>query len=255
MRASLKLAVPILSLGIILLFTGPASAQFHEFHGGGGIAPRGVPASVTSFGFGGHPGFHGVPASVTSQGFGTNFGVRGVPAGVPTVGFGTHFPAHGRRPFEFGHHHHFRFDSGFYGGYYAPYAYPYYVGDDYYPPEEPVAYDPQPTREDDDRQLLNEDYRTELNSLRSELNSLRQPQPEAQAAPEPVANQPSTLLIFKDGRQVEIANYAIVGSTLYELNDGRSVKVQLADLDLQATVKQNDERGVEFQLPAGTKLN
>jgi hypothetical protein len=63
------------------------------------------------------------------------------------------------------------------------------------------------------------------------------------------------LLIFKDGHQQEISNYAIVGSTLYDLSEGRSKKVQLADLDLQATVKENDERGVEFQLPAQARLN
>jgi hypothetical protein len=47
----------------------------------------GVPASVTSPGFGGHPGFGGVPASVNSPGFGTvprNFGRHGV------VTFGHH---------------------------------------------------------------------------------------------------------------------------------------------------------------------
>jgi hypothetical protein len=250
---SLKFASSFLSATLVL-FAVPASAQSYGFYRGGMVAPRGVPASVTSFGFGGHPGFHGVPASVTSQGFGTNFGINGVPAGVPTVGFGTHFPVHSR-PFGFNHHGHSRFYTPFYGGYYVPYAYPYYAEDDYQPPEEPVAYDAHPTREEDDRQLLNDDYRAELNSVRSELNSLREQQSEPKAAPEPVTNQPNTVLIFKDGRQVEIANYAIVGSTLYELNDGRSTKVQLADLDLRATMKENDERGVEFELPAGAEFN
>jgi hypothetical protein len=31
--------------------------------------------------------------------------------------------------------------------------------------------------------------------------------------------------------------------------------VALAELDLPATVKQNDDRGVDFQIPAGTKPN
>jgi hypothetical protein len=63
------------------------------------------------------------------------------------------------------------------------------------------------------------------------------------------------VLIFKDGHQVEVANYAIVGATLYDLSGGRSKKIQLAELDLPATVKENDQRGVEFQLPAQAKLN
>ncbi|HKW16548.1 MAG TPA: hypothetical protein VJO35_03465 [Terriglobales bacterium] len=244
MRTSLKFFVPVLSFATALLFSTPVSAQTH-LHSNGGIAPRGVPASVTSFGFGGHPGFHGVPASVTSQAFGRNF-VRGVPGSVRLNGFGRDFRLH-ERPFRFERRHRLRFFSPFYGGYVA-YPYPYYADDDYYPAEEPAAYDPRPTREDDDRQLLNEDYR-------AELSSARQQQPEAKPAPEPIADQPNTVLIFKDGHQVEVANYAIVGATLYELNDGRSIRVQIADLDLPATVKENDQRGVEFQLPAGTQLN
>jgi hypothetical protein len=54
---------------------------------------------------------------------------------------------------------------------------------------------------------------------------------------------------------MEIVNYAIVGGTLYDLSEGRTKKVELAELDLPATVKQNDDRGVNFQLPAGLKRN
>jgi hypothetical protein len=50
-------------------------------------------------------------------------------------------------------------------------------------------------------------------------------------------------------------NYAIVGSTLFNLSDGTTRKVALAELDLPATMKQNDDRGVDFQLPAGAKGN
>lgn len=239
-----KFAVPVLSFATILfLFTVSAAAQGHGARGG--IASRGVPASVTSFGFGGHPGFHGVPASVTSQGFGRGAAFRGVPGSVTSQGFGRGFRVH-ERLFRVDHRR--GFYSPFYGGYYAPYVYPYYWSDedDYYPQDD-IAYDQQPTREEDDRQLLNDDYRAELYGQREQ-------QPEAKAA-EPVASQPDTVLIFKDGHQLEVANYAIVGGTLYDLTDGRTKKVQLAELDLPATVKENDERGVEFQLPAGTKLN
>lgn len=250
MRTSIKFAVPVLSLATLFWFISVAAAQTHTLHGAG-VAPRGVPASVTSFGFGGHPGFHGVPASVTSQGFGTRIGFRGAPGSVSSRGFERDFRVH-ERPFRFEHARRRRVYSPFYGGY--VYAYPYYLSDDgYYPPDDSAAYEAQavseqPTREEDDRQLLNDDYRAELNSARE------QP-PIAKPAPEPVSDQPNTVLIFKDGHQVEVANYAIVGATLYELNDGRSVRVQIADLDLPATVKENDNRGIEFQLPAGAKLN
>lgn len=229
------------------LLTFPALAQTN-FRGPGSVF-HGVPPSVTSFGFGGHPGFHGVPPSVTSLGFGSNgFHLHngfGVPVLVRHSGF--------RR------NRGFAFPGFFGGGYYLPYAYPYYdtmdTGVDDSMEDDagygPTVFDrsgqapvPPPTPTPS-----NEDYRAELRA-RAEA--------EAASAPpiqQPVAEQPPTVLVFKDGHQQQIVNYAIVGSTLYDLSDGRTRKVALAELDLPATVKQNDQRGVDFELPAGTKLN
>ena len=58
-----------------------------------------------------------------------------------------------------------------------------------------------------------------------------------------------TLLIFKDGRQLELGNYAIIGAILFDLTPGHARRIPLADLDLEATRKQNDDRGITFQLP------
>ena len=247
-----RFAAPILLAGLGALLVLSASAQTAGMHGNG-ISPRGVPASVTSFGFGGHPGFHGVPASVTSQGFGARNNFHGVPGHVTSFGFGEHRDGFHRRPFEHGRRHihrPFAVYSPYYGGYsYSPYAYPYYYdGEDYSDSADsqaPPADYRNEYRNDDDRELLDQDYRSQPS----------RPKESSEAGGEPVAAQPSTLLIFKDGHQQEISNYAIVGSTLYDLSEGRSKKVQLADLDLQATVKENDERGVEFQLPAQARLN
>ena len=63
------------------------------------------------------------------------------------------------------------------------------------------------------------------------------------------------MLVFKDGHQLEVSNYAIVGSTLYDLTVGRRHKIALADLDLTATAKQNDDRGIDFQVPAPPEAN
>jgi hypothetical protein len=68
-----------------------------------------------------------------------------------------------------------------------------------------------------------------------------------------VVVQPSTTLVFKDGRQSNVINYAIVGDTLFDFADGRSRKILLADLDLPATQKANDDRGVDFQIPPAAK--
>jgi hypothetical protein len=58
-----------------------------------------------------------------------------------------------------------------------------------------------------------------------------------------------TMLVFKDGHTLEVGNYAIVGATLFDLTPGHPRKVPLADLDLQSTQRQNDTRGITFQLP------
>jgi hypothetical protein len=58
-----------------------------------------------------------------------------------------------------------------------------------------------------------------------------------------------TTLVFKDGRQLEVLNYAIVSHTLYDLTPGHARKIALSDLDLAATEKENDNRGVTFELP------
>jgi hypothetical protein len=43
-----------------------------------------------------------------------------------------------------------------------------------------------------------------------------------------------------------------VGDTLFDFGAGRTHKILLADLDLAATRKANDDRGVDFQIPASS---
>jgi len=67
--------------------------------------------------------------------------------------------------------------------------------------------------------------------------------------------QEPTLLIFKDGRKLELGNYAIIGQTLFDLSPGHVRKIALAELDLEATRQQNDNRGISFQLPPPPQAN
>ncbi len=60
---------------------------------------------------------------------------------------------------------------------------------------------------------------------------------------------PPTVLVFRDQHRLEIQNYAIVGQTLWNFSSGRTQKVPLANLDLVATEKANDDRGVTFRVP------
>lgn len=51
-------------------------------------------------------------------------------------------------------------------------------------------------------------------------------------------------------------SYSIIGTTLYTKADYLTTgawtrKVLLADLDLPATIKQNQDRGLKFDLPSG----
>jgi len=78
---------------------------------------------------------------------------------------------------------------------------------------------------------------------------------QSRSDPAPDPPQPPTTLVFKDGRQLEVSNYAIVSQTLYDLTPGHPRKIALADLDLPATQKQNDDRGVVFQLPPSAQAN
>jgi hypothetical protein len=62
---------------------------------------------------------------------------------------------------------------------------------------------------------------------------------------------PATVLVFRDEHKQEIHNYAIVGQTLWNFNPQHTQKIPLSDLDIPATTKENEDRGVDFRLPGG----
>lgn len=69
------------------------------------------------------------------------------------------------------------------------------------------------------------------------------------------AELPPAVLVFRDGHRQEISSYAIIGQALYAsgsywTNGYWNQKILLADLDLPATLRANQERGVNFVLPA-----
>lgn len=240
--------MPVLAVLLAAFFTLSASAQ-----------ANGVPPSVTSFGFGGRPGFKGPPPSVTSLG----------PQGVTPARGGIHQP-----PFRpQGTHHHQR--QGYAYPYYVPYYVPYYPimesndasGADQSladPPEDRDQYQGGPTvfdRRGPGTRAPN-DYPADKPRAampRPPVPVAATPAlyehpvaspPEPVNAPEPViAVQPSTFLIFKDGHQQQVSNYAIVGTNLFDLTPGHQLKIALSDLDLTATQKANDDQGIDFKLP------
>jgi hypothetical protein len=209
---------------------------------------------------GGHAGFSGhatgfsshgpVIAGHSGAGFNRGGFIGGRRSGVAfgangfsgSFGFRNNF-FHDRFFFHNRFHHH-RFFFGFFPWYYGYwgypvypeyYSYPGYYGDDSYADG---GYSQELQREQD-----------EINRLEDEVQRLRQER-QAPAPPEPKSDIHSlTVLVFRDKHTQEVQNYAIIGQTLWILNEEKAMKIPLADLDVPATVKANDERGIDFKVP------
>lgn len=230
----MKRAMPALVTVLALILIPSTMAQIN-----------GVPASVSSIGFGGH--FNappGVPASVTSigpQGFDFSHQFFTTPNCCVTTNRNS------------GRHHHGNHGLGF-GGTVAVYPVPY-------PVAVPVSEDQLQADQSEDqykggptifdrRGDGSEGYALPQRSAEPPVETASATTPEV-----PAADQPKTVLVFKDGHQAEVENYAIVGDTLYDLSEGRRHKIALADLNLQATSQQNEDRGIDFKIPATAALN
>jgi hypothetical protein len=185
---------------------------------------------------------------------------------------GFHAPPH-RGPNRFhphptssrGHHHHgFNFAPAmnfhyryplYYGGYYSPGYWDWWGS----------SYDSYDSSQNDyaQSQMLRQ-----IDELSQEVQRLRQeqeysssavavPAPTPSPAPTPVpsAEAPKVdsglpvVLVFFDKKIQEVKNYAVMDEMLVVFDGMRTRKIPLRDVDLAATMKLNDERGVDFQIP------
>ncbi len=76
-------------------------------------------------------------------------------------------------------------------------------------------------------------------------------------AAQPPRELPPAVLVFRDGRQEEISEYTIMSGTIYSKADYWTTgswtrKIQIADLDVPATLKLNQQRGLKFALPSSS---
>ena len=230
------------ALGAAFL-TIPAWAQRH----GGGFAGGGGHAGFSSHGAVG--GMHGPVMGGHSLGGFSHGGLR--------AGGGFHQRPFGNRPGFFPgrpFYHHRHFYPGYYGYGYA-YAYPWWgwYGD--------YGYDSHYYTDDQDYSAdsyAQEDYaqqqQAEIDRLTDEVAQLREQRETRNSNPQPSAarvwtDTEMTRLVFRDKHTEEIRNYAIVGQTLWVFSEDRAEKIMLAELDLPATEKANEEHGVEFQIP------
>jgi hypothetical protein len=209
---------------------------------------NGTPASVTSPGFGGHA-INGPRPSVTSLG---PFGYAPGDA-VNGAFFGWGRDGNGRRNGDGGRHHHF-----------VPYAPEYYAVPLPYAVDIGDAESAEAQAENDqdanyqggptvfDRRRFGRDsYIPPMRDARP----AHAPEKSDEAAAAPPETLEPTTLVFKDGHKLDVENYAIIGQTLFDMTPGHSRKVPLSSLDLEATRRTNDERGVSFQLPLSSQAN
>jgi hypothetical protein len=67
-------------------------------------------------------------------------------------------------------------------------------------------------------------------------------------------DHPAVTLVFNDGRQpVKVHSYVLTGSSVLVAENGHQRVIPMADLDLPATIAQNREAGVDFELPGGSR--
>jgi hypothetical protein len=275
--------VRLITISLLLLTLTAVPAAYAQVHGvppsvtsfgpGRGFAP-GAPASVTSLGpngFGQNPFiFGGTPVFFGD----TNFLNGTLPDNqffrTPNCCAGPVFPFR-HDPDRFRHDpDRFRRNpdgsrrrpDGSNAPIYYPYPVPVYSAP-YYPEmfqgdDSMQAGDAGPTMFDRNGQgfrPLNDRYPTERDQYaaagdEARASASRQAAEASTVSSKPATEQPSTVLVFKDGHRLEVKNYAVQGNMLYDLTPGHARKIPLSDLDLGATQKENEDRGNDFQLPA-----
>lgn len=170
-------------------------------------------------------------------------------------------------------HSHPHYSYPYYSYYHYGYRYPYYgYGYGYYWPWywDTSSYDNSDSSDQSEASRQIDDLNQQVQQLRDQLDASqyaqaryrpaapppRPPEPGTRPARQPEPKDKSvapadlaTVLVFRDQRIQEVKNYAIVGKTLVVIAEERQRKIPLSDLDLDATTKLNEERGVDFQLP------
>jgi len=210
--------------------------------------------------------------SITSQSFG-----RTTHAGTHGAQF-SFVPRHDNR--HDGHHNgNGRFVSPIYSGYYYPYYYgaPVYYDDssalpgagtfdngqgyydDSYEGTAPTVFENRPPSQMYYRPNAGENsvldgnrYGDRYTDSRDNARSAAPPQNQVMSTNGNENNDTTTVLIFKDGMKREVTNYAIMGQYIFVFSGDRR-KIPLSEIDVDATVKANEDRGNEFKIPSSAK--
>jgi hypothetical protein len=231
---------PALALLLIALYAPGALAQSRMSGSMNAhpAAPPPAPAASNRFSI----GISGGPAS-NGRFFGDGFRHRRFP----------------RNPFFFGAPY-------FYSDYYGPYE------NDYAPPPPAPAAEPAPVVKNEplpdpvllelrgDQWVRVSDFRMlpASSSASGGAQSVGRWNANAKDAnPTAIAKEMApAILVYRDGHTEDVTSYSIIGDAIYTKanywTDGAwTRKIEIANLDIPATLKQNHERGVKFELPAG----
>jgi len=206
----------------------------------------------------GFSGFHGGGSWGAGQRSGASFatGIR-----LPAFRSGSSFGGFRRPGFGRRHHGDRIFFGAFSPGYFGYYGYPYYGGDFYATPDSYPTYDYYGSYDYSTQNYVVQQQQAaqqqDIDRLEDEVARLRERRESEQESREAPASQAEsrsvvstpTLLVFRDNHTQEVQNYAIVGGTLWIFSEQRATKLPLSWLDLEATTKANDDRGVDFQPP------
>jgi hypothetical protein len=132
-----------------------------------------------------------------------------------------------------------------YPGYYSS-PYPYYDDFDYSQQNSQPDYNDSGGYDDQSGQMAQD----QINHLEGEVAELREQRSSARPSSQARAEiRASTVLIFRDQRAQEVQNYAIVGDTLWIFDAQKSTKIAVDSLDIPASIKANEDRGIDFRLP------
>ena len=131
----------------------------------------------------------------------------------------------------------------------AYYGYPWDYGDNSYSAD---SYQSYPPPDYSNAYVDNSREQAQIDRLENEVDRLRAEREARESQASQLLSKTDaqpTELVFRDKHTEEVQNYAIVGQTLWILSAQRARKIPLTELDIPATKKANDDRGVEFQLP------
>jgi hypothetical protein len=229
---------------VLLLALMPLSAQ----HGGGHVSGGGHGGFGSHGSFGGHMGaghatmgMHSRSNFMSRPSFRGSFNRPLTSRGFNRSGVGLRIRTRG-----------FRNNCGRFGcG--LGFGFPWYGDPNWWWDSDP-SYDQD---QQDQTGLANQMNEQSLEDQRMDQRMRQQSDPDvyARSAP-PLAHQeartevvPPTVLVFRDQRKQEVQNYAIVGQTLWIFSPERTQKVPLTEVDIDATQKANEDRGVDFRVP------